>query len=125
VDAGDVDAANEEEMRLWVDGRRSAPPAGAAVRAAIAPVNRELLDRQRAFPDERELEPELPDRLADIGCPVLVVSGDADVDIAIEWCRVLDERIPDARLLVWEDVAHLLTLERPEEFARLVLEFTA
>ena len=32
---------------------------------------------------------------------------------------------PDARLVVWPGVAHMLSLERPDDFARLVLDFFA
>ena len=44
---------------------------------------------------------------------------------AIDWCRVLAAQIPGARLETWPGAAHMLTMERPAEFSKLVLAFTA
>ena len=112
-EAGDFTAANEREVRLW------APHP--AARAAIADVNLGLLRRQRNLPEPAEIDPPLPERLHEIAAPVLVVTGDADVPNAIAWCEHLAAELPDARLVRWPGAAHMLTLERPQEFAELVL----
>lgn len=123
---GRLDEANELELRLWVDGTRDpVPDHAAAVRALVGPSNRALLERQQSFPDPEELEPPLPERLGEITAPVLIVSGEADVANAIAWCERLAAELPEAQLVRWPDVAHMVTLERPREFARLVLDFTS
>ena len=125
VGQGRIDDANEAEMRLWVDGARDpVPDIASSVRALVAPLNAALLERQQQMPEGAELEPALPERLREIEVPVLVITGDADVPNAIAWCERLATEVPNARLERWPGVAHMLTLERPREFVRLVLEFT-
>jgi pimeloyl-ACP methyl ester carboxylesterase len=66
-----------------------------------------------------EIEPER------ITAPTLVVRGALDwPDIAAAAQRLVDE-LPNARLVVVEGCAHLPTMERPDEVARLILDFVA
>ena len=112
VEAGRFEKANELEMGLWA----SHP----AARAAVADVNLELLRRQRDLPAPAELDPPLTERLGEIRAPVLIVTGDADVPNAIAWAEHLAAAVADARLVRWPGAGHLLTLERPDEFADLL-----
>jgi pimeloyl-ACP methyl ester carboxylesterase len=62
------------------------------------------------------------DRLAEVICPVLVVSGDRDytpVATKEEYVR----RLRDARLVVIPDSGHATPLDRPEELNQCLLEF--
>jgi 3-oxoadipate enol-lactonase len=66
-----------------------------------------------------EIEP------ARITAPTLVVRGALDwPDIAAAAQRFVDE-VPNAREVVVEGCAHLPTMERPDEVARLILDFVA
>jgi 3-oxoadipate enol-lactonase/4-carboxymuconolactone decarboxylase len=60
------------------------------------------------------------DRLADIGAPVLVVSGEDDAAAPAADGRLVAERVRDGRQVVLPDVAHLAPAEAPEKVARLV-----
>jgi 3-oxoadipate enol-lactonase len=61
--------------------------------------------------------------LEQISTPTLVVRGALDwPDVAVAAERFLRE-LPDAREAVIEGCAHLPSLERPDEVARLILEF--
>ena len=68
-------------------------------------------------------DPGLPRRLRRVRCPSLVVWGAEDGLIppahADEWARLL----PDARVERVEACGHDPTIEQPEAFARLVLDF--
>jgi pimeloyl-ACP methyl ester carboxylesterase len=62
------------------------------------------------------------ERLGDIRCPVLVVSGDRDyTPVAAKKPYVA--ALPNARLVVIEDAGHACTIERPAEVNRLLREF--
>jgi 3-oxoadipate enol-lactonase len=69
------------------------------------------------------LRPDATDLLPRIGCPALIVVGEQDALTPVADARTLLERIPDARLEVLADAGHLSSLERPEEFNRLVAQF--
>ncbi|HEX3428436.1 MAG TPA: alpha/beta hydrolase [Candidatus Limnocylindrales bacterium] len=129
LDRGDVAAAVEVNLRAWVDGPDRTPDlVDPAVRAVVGTMQREAFELpewdQEAAP-EYELSPPATARLTELACPILVVVGDADQPSI----RTAAERIAEvaslARLVVWPGVAHMLTLERPDEFAALVLDFFA
>jgi 3-oxoadipate enol-lactonase len=53
----------------------------------------------------------------------LVIAGEADAGTPPAMSRVIADRIPDARLAVLPEAAHLSPVEKPAEFAALVREF--
>lgn len=57
--------------------------------------------------------------------PLLVVVGDADPTIPVETARELAESAPDGRLEVIEGAGHLVSLEQPEAFNRVLRAFMA
>ena len=63
------------------------------------------------------------DRLPQIACPTLIVTGDGDRVIPGASSDVLHERIPGSRLEVVADAGHLFFLEQPEESLRLLEAF--
>ena len=63
--------------------------------------------------------------LGEIGIPVLDVWGDRDETISRESARTLVAAVPDARLVVVEDAAHLAPVDRPEAVAAALREFLA
>jgi 3-oxoadipate enol-lactonase len=71
-----------------------------------------------------DVQPERID-LAAIGARTLVVVGDLDKADFRAIAERLAAEIADAELVVIEGVAHLFSLERPDETARLVREFLA
>ncbi len=126
IEAGDLETANELELRLWVDGpQRSPADVDPVFRATARDLNAGVLARA----EERDrgtgiwLEPPALIRLADIRVPTLVVLGDADVEDVLTIGEQLTKGIPGARKAVMTDVAHLPPLERPELFAQLLLDF--
>ena len=120
-EAGRFDEAAELMVRAWVDGPQRGPDE----------VPSELRDRVRAMQRRAyELQAGVDASLrrveiqpARISVPTLVVRGALDwPDVARAAARFVTE-IPDAREVVIEDSAHLPALERPDELARIVLEF--
>lgn len=67
-----------------------------------------------------------PDRTADlpsIACPTLIIVGDGDKITPPAVAQKMREAIPNARLAVIADAAHLSPLERPEEVNEALREF--
>ncbi len=63
------------------------------------------------------------DRLPEIEAPTLVMTGTADRLVPAENSRILASRIPNAELIMFEDVGHGFTGEVPDEANRAVLDF--
>jgi pimeloyl-ACP methyl ester carboxylesterase len=49
--------------------------------------------------------------------------GDADIPDVHAHAGVIEAGIPNSRRVVVEDAGHLMYLEKPEEFTRLVITF--
>ncbi|MDQ2676435.1 MAG: alpha/beta hydrolase, partial [Actinomycetota bacterium] len=75
-----IDAANELEMKMWLDGPFRAPDVvEREIRRQAATVNRVLLERQATFEIEPgDLEPPAIGRLAEVKVPTLVITGELD-----------------------------------------------
>ena len=121
VEAGELDAAAELMVRSWLVGpRRDAADVDPSLRELVHAAQRRAYELQEgvdASLRRAEIEP------ARIACPTLLVRGALDfADVARACGRFLDE-MPDAREVVFDDCAHLPTLEQPERFAAVVLEF--
>ncbi|EHR60587.1 3-oxoadipate enol-lactonase [Saccharomonospora cyanea] len=63
---------------------------------------------------------DLRDALPSITAPTLVVAGADDPATPPEHARLIAERIPDARLEIVDDAAHLGNVEQPETFGDLI-----
>ena len=76
-------------------------------------------------PDEVGVpDPPASERLAEVHAPTLLLVGDADAPDMLQIADRLEAGIPGARKVVWSQiVAHVPPLERPAEFAELVLDF--
>jgi pimeloyl-ACP methyl ester carboxylesterase len=58
-----------------------------------------------------------------IGAPTLILHGDADTVVDPRNGRLLAARIPDARLVTFPDLGHLLFWEDPDAFTDAVSSF--
>lgn len=129
VVAGELDAATELSMRFWVDGPRRAPSdVDPAVRDAVADMYRLALELQAPHyetVDEELLVPDVTKRIGEIAVPTLVLVGEEDVDDMHRIGRLLAAEIPGARHATIPDTAHVPSLERPEAFDALALDFLA
>jgi 3-oxoadipate enol-lactonase len=65
------------------------------------------------------------ERLGEIRAPTLVLAGAQDQATPLSDAELLADRIPDAKLVVVPDAAHLANVEQPEVFSRLVLDHLA
>ncbi len=123
-EADDFSAVTETFARWWCDGPQRTPD-------QVDPtVRRHVLDmlagsgqRWRYYSLEQSLEPPAMPRLGDIHVPTLVVLGSLDVPVIRDIADLIVQEVPGARLVTIPRVAHMVNMEKPEEFNRVVLEF--
>ena len=119
LERGDVDGAVALNLRMW---------ALPDVHDRLRPMQRRAFELQLAVaggaePTERKLDPPASARLHEVRASTLVVVGEHDVADMHELARRFAREIPNARLEVVPGAKHLPSLERPDVFNRLLLEF--
>ncbi|MBI1750917.1 MAG: alpha/beta hydrolase [Acidobacteria bacterium] len=72
---------------------------------------------------ERRMKPPAVERLGEIRAPTLIVAGSRDVLNIQAIAGILQARVPGARTVVIPGAGHMVNMEKPEEFNRVVLEF--
>lgn len=128
LEAGDLDAAVEANLATWVDGPgQPADRVDAGVRALVGRMQRRAFELTADWDDveEDELDPPALERLGEVDVPTLVLSGALDVDAIDDAATAVLAGVTGARQVVWPDVAHLPSLERPDAFRALVGEWVA
>jgi pimeloyl-ACP methyl ester carboxylesterase len=122
--AGDLDRLNELELQLWVDGPGQPPTrVDPEVRENVRRLNRENLERPAGDGSPIQLNPPAIGRLGEIRVPTLILIGDRDVSMMVTIADTLERGIGGARKVVFPGVAHLISLEEPERFNQVVLDF--
>jgi 3-oxoadipate enol-lactonase len=129
LERGDLDAAVEANLRMWVDGPRRPPTmVDSTVREHVRQMQRRAFELQVPVWEDAEEEllvSDLAMRLSEVRAPTLVVVGEEDVSdfhqIAVQFSR----EIPGAQHAVIPNAAHLPSLERPAAFNELALRFLA
>lgn len=125
-EAKDWEGLADLEVQTWGDGINQ--PAG----RAPDPVRRKLREmilagykRLDGDATPRVLEPPAAGRLHEVQCPVLLVVGDLDTPGTLASADLLAESVPHAEQVVFHNVAHMASMEQPEQFNRVVLDFLA
>lgn len=124
VERGDVAGAVELELRMWVDGPRRQPAQiDPTVRERVREMNANNFAVYSEAGIQQPLEPPALGRLGEIGVPTLVIAGAEDQPHVLASADLLEAGIPGARKVVLPDTAHVPSMERPEEFNCLLLDF--
>ncbi len=125
MELGDLEAASELNVRMWVDGPHRGPE---QVDPSVR--DRVRMMQHHAFtvpePDGAELirlDPPAIGRLGEVKARTLVVVGDLDVAQKVEMAGLVASEIVGAQLITFHGTAHMLTMERPQEFGQAVLDF--
>jgi pimeloyl-ACP methyl ester carboxylesterase len=116
---GDLDGLNAVEALLWLDGPRGPEGRidGPARELFLSMNGRALAAADPGGTPDRE---PAWDRLDRIAVPVAVAEGTLDLPWSPDRGRAAADRIPRATFHLFDGVAHLPTLERPELVADLV-----
>lgn len=120
-----LDGKPGRALRNWVEDPWIVAPGNKDARKALRALLEPVFEKQTAQrPDlERLPEPNLLPHLPAIETSTLILVGEADIPDVHAHAGVLETRLPDARRVVVPEAGHLLFLERPGEFERLVRGF--
>jgi pimeloyl-ACP methyl ester carboxylesterase len=122
---GDLEAATELNLQLWVDGPYRTPD-------QVDPIVRERVRAmqlnvfQVPVPDGAEVvspQEMAMDRLSELRMPTLLISGALDLEEKVTLAEQVAQSIPHARHQIVDNAAHLVNMEQPQRFNRAVLEF--
>ena len=126
LEAKDWPALAELETQIWVDG--PGQPSDRVDPALRARVHDWILTNYQAEKAEGQpqvLDPPAAGRLGEVRVPVLAITGDLDEAGAEGTSRHLAASVAHGRYEMIPGTAHMLNMEQPERFNRLVLEFLA
>jgi 3-oxoadipate enol-lactonase len=111
-------------QRSWTDGpARSPDQVDPAVREKVRQMSMGTLQNWNKESRETRLEPPAIGRLAEIQAPTLAVVGDLDMPDILEIVDLIEKNVKGARKVIIKGVAHMVNMERPAEFNRVVLDF--
>ncbi|KPL91344.1 alpha/beta fold hydrolase [Herpetosiphon geysericola] len=114
----------ELEARFWADGPNQ--PAGRADNAVYEVVRSMTYENYINQPVEaaaQPLDPPAIGRLAEIQVPLLIFIGLLDEADCVEAAKYMAEHVTNAQYVAFPDVAHMVSLEKPQEFNRIIDEF--
>ncbi len=119
--SGDFDAVVEAFQREWTDGPSRAPDeVDPNIRERVRVMARGTVD---SVMEGRSLQPPAIERLEELDLPMLIVVGELDMPGIHEIADLLVDANSQAELVTIPGVAHMVNLEAPEEFNRVLLEF--
>lgn len=119
--SGDFDALVEAFQRSWTDGPyRSPDQVDPAIREWVREKARSGIGNAM---EGRTMQPPAIDRLDDLEVPMLVVVGELDMPGIHEIADLLVEANSNAERVIISDAAHMVNLEKPEEFNELLLKY--
>jgi len=109
-------------LKAWANDRYLIAPGNDAARKRLLDLlvasPQDLTHTENVLPPK----PALP-RLGDIHAPTLVLVGDADIPDVHAHAGAIEAGIPRSRRVIIPNTGHIMYLEKPEEFARIVTEF--
>jgi pimeloyl-ACP methyl ester carboxylesterase len=124
VAAGDLEAALESVVRMWVDGPYRAPEeVPASVRAFCKEMFRDTVTRHGQTGHTLTTELNAVERTAELRAPILLPVGDVDSSDIHDVVDLVAGKAHDASKVVLPGAGHNVNLEAPGEFNRIVLEF--
>jgi 3-oxoadipate enol-lactonase len=123
-EAKDWVALSDWETRYWIDG--PGQPQDRLDAALRTRLHDGILSNYEAEKEEgtpQPLDPPASSRLSDLRAPLLVMIGTLDSPGTQSSMRHLADAVPGAQLEVFEGAAHMINLEQPERFNRVLRTF--
>jgi len=120
----DMNAYIEYFQRSWTDGPRRTPEqVNRDVRQKVREMCKATLGKPEPDNTMIPLKPPAIGRLSSIHVPTLFVLGDFDMPGIQEIAGLVLKGIPGSRKVVISGAAHMVNMEKPEEFNEVVGEF--
>jgi len=124
AEGGDTEKIIEVFMQAWMYGPgRQAEDLDPALREKVRGMARKTLATWNSKSKERAASPPSIGRLKEIQAPTLCLVGDLDMPSILDIVRRIEKEVPRLEKAVIPGVAHMINLEKPAAFDRIVLEF--
>jgi pimeloyl-ACP methyl ester carboxylesterase len=125
IQAGDTTRAAREFTKAWAQGiYRSHDSLKAPVSRYVYSKTLETLQRHKmAGWPQLQSNPPAFEKLSTVKVPVLIIDGDKDLPYIAHTSKYLEETVTGARRVQMKGVAHMLNMEKPEEFNKMLLDF--
>ena len=121
---GDMKMFVEYFQQAWTDGPHRTPAeVDSSVREKVRQMAFETITNWNPASQEAPLDPPAVGRLAEIRVPTLAVVGDLDMPVILKIVELIEAQIPGTKKVVIPGAAHMLNMEKPQEFNKVVLEF--
>ena len=128
LEAGDLDAAVDANVRAWVLGPgRTDTDVAPGVIAAVRQMQRRAfeIDKSLGAMERVEMTPPAVERLEEIAAPTLILLGEHDLETTKDAADRLTVGIRQAQRIEWPDAAHLPSMEHPDRFTELLVGWLA
>lgn len=124
VQGGDTKMVIEYFMRSWTDGPYRAPrQVDSVFRVKVRTMIEGTYANFNNSSVEKRVSPEAINRLKEININTITVVGDMDVPDILEIAELIDRDINNSQKVIIQGAAHMVNMEKPEIFNRIVLEF--
>jgi len=124
--AGDVAGMADLDVRAWVDGVGQPPTrVPARIREAVRTMDTPLVTPDHVFGRQIPLDPPADGRLGEIGVPVVAIAGTLDTSHTRAAAARLGEAVPAAKVVLLDDVAHMVGMEVPDTLASIIVDLLA
>jgi pimeloyl-ACP methyl ester carboxylesterase len=122
--SGDADSIVEVYQRAWTDGPKRKPEqVDPKVRERVRVMAHRSVSIGRGDSRSGLPDPPATESIGKIRAPTLVVVGDLDMPVIYQIVDLLVSEIPGAQRAVIPGAAHMVNMEKPAEFNKVVLEF--
>jgi pimeloyl-ACP methyl ester carboxylesterase len=121
---GAIKMGIEYFQQAWTDGPHRKPSeVDQAVRSKVKSMALNTIKDWESKSIMTELVPPAIGRLNEIRVPTLAVVGDLDMPGILEIVNLIMAKVPGAKKVIIPGVAHMVNMEKPEEFNKTVLDF--
>lgn len=120
----DFELAAEIVAQMWFDGPHRKPDQmDAGTRSIALDLMRHTLELPEGVGEGSLAQPPAAGRLDEIKVPTLIIMGELDIDLMLPVGDALETGITGAHRINLSNAAHLPSLENPELFNQIVLDF--
>jgi pimeloyl-ACP methyl ester carboxylesterase len=107
--------------------RRTPDQVDPAVRELVREMNLASFtrDEEHKQGQSQPMQPPAYGRLGEVRVPTLVIVGSEDQPLIVQTADVFTSKIPGARKVMMEGLAHVPNMEKPAEFNQITLDFLA
>jgi 3-oxoadipate enol-lactonase len=120
----DIALAAEYFIRSWFDGPfRSPQQTDTALRKTVLAIATSTMKIHQFMHWTRFAQPRAIGRLEKITAPTLIIVAEKDNYHILKNAEALNKGITNSKIVTISNAAHLVNLEKPEEFNKIFLEF--